>query len=77
MKSTVTSKYQTTIPKSVRESLGIDVNDTLEWAVERGKVTVYPVRNAFLKYRNAVKVGAGDIENDIQLARSMRLERHK
>ena len=76
MKSTVTTKYQTTIPKTVRESLGIAVNDALEWTLERGKVIVYPVRNDFLKYCNSVKIGPGDIAEDIRLARSLRAEKH-
>lgn len=76
MKSTVTTKYQTTIPKTVREFLGIAVNDALEWTLERGKVIVYPVRNDFLKYCNSVKIGPGDIAEDIRLARSLRTEKH-
>jgi len=75
MKSTVTTKYQTTIPKIVRESLGISVNDALEWTLERGRVIVYPVRNEFLKHCNSVKVGPGDIAEDIRLARILRAER--
>jgi AbrB family looped-hinge helix DNA binding protein len=76
MKSTVTTKYQTTIPKTVREFLGIAVNDALEWTLERGKVIVYPVRNDFLKHCNSVKIGPGDITEDIRLARSLRAEKH-
>lgn len=77
MKSTVTTKYQTTIPKAVRESLGIGVNDALEWTLERGKVIVYPVRNAFLKHCSEVKVGPGDIAEDIRRARSLRAEKYR
>ncbi len=74
MKSTVTAKYQTTIPKAVRDSLGITVSDALEWTVERGKVVVYPLRNDFLKHGNTVKIGPGDIARDIRLARELRVE---
>ncbi len=77
MKSTVTTKYQTTIPRAVRESLGISVNDAIEWTLDRGKVIVHSVRNDFLKHRNEVKVGAGDIAEDIRLARSLRAEKHR
>ena len=75
MNSTVTAKYQTTIPKAVREKLGISVNDALEWVVEEGRVVVHPVHSDFLRYRGSVKTGAGDIEADIQSARERRLEK--
>jgi len=71
MNSTVTSKFQTTIPKEVRERLGIAVHDALEWVVERGKVTVYPVHGSFLRYRNLVKTGKGTISADIERAREV------
>jgi AbrB family looped-hinge helix DNA binding protein len=77
MKSSVTTKYQTTVPKAVRESLGIAVNDALEWTLDHGKVIVYPVRNDFLKHCNEVKTGSGDISEDIRLARSLRAEKHR
>jgi AbrB family looped-hinge helix DNA binding protein len=77
MNSTVTAKFQTTIPKAVREKLGISVNDALEWIVEKGKVTVLPVHNDFLRYRGSVKTGAGDISADIQTARERRLEKYR
>ena len=77
MKSSVTTKYQTTVPKPVREKLGISVNDTLEWVIERGKASVYPVRNAFLQYRNSVKVGKGKIKADIEASREARVEKYR
>lgn len=77
MNSTVTVKYQTTIPKAVREQLGISINDALEWIVEKGKVVVSPVHNNFLSYRGSVKTGAGDIAADIQSAREGRMEKYR
>ncbi len=77
MNSTVTVKFQTTIPKAVREQLGISINDALEWIVEKGRVVVHPVHNEFLRYRGSVKVGAGDIAADIQSARTSCLEKYK
>lgn len=77
MNSTVTVKYQTTIPKAVREMLGISVNDALEWIVEKGHVVVQPVHNQFLRHRGSVKAGSGDITADIQLARESRLEKYR
>jgi AbrB family looped-hinge helix DNA binding protein len=77
MKSTITAKFQTTIPKDVRERLKLSIHDAVDWKIEEGKVVVYPVRKDFLQYRNCVKVGAGDIRADIEQARSARAERHR
>ena len=77
MQSIITSKYQTTIPKAIRENLGLSVKDALEWKVEKGKVTLYPARSNFLKYRNAVKTGGGDIAGDIETARNLRMEKYR
>jgi AbrB family looped-hinge helix DNA binding protein len=77
MESTITSKFQTTIPKAIRENLALVVNDTLEWKVDHGKIIVAPKQKNFLKYQNKVKVGRGDIEADISLARDLRLEDHR
>jgi AbrB family looped-hinge helix DNA binding protein len=77
MESTITSKFQTTIPKAIRENLALVVNDTLEWKVEQGKIIVAPKQKNFLKYQNKVKVGKGDIEADISLARDLSLRNHR
>jgi AbrB family looped-hinge helix DNA binding protein len=77
MQSTITSKFQTTIPKAIRENLALAVNDTLEWKVDHGKIIVSPKQKNFLKYQNKIKVGKGDIDADIALARDLRLEDHR
>jgi len=77
MNSTVTFKYQTTIPKSVREQLGISVNDVIEWIVEKGKVVVIPVHNNFMKHKGSVKVGSGDIAADITMARTHQADKYQ
>ncbi|MFZ2630329.1 MAG: AbrB/MazE/SpoVT family DNA-binding domain-containing protein [Desulfosalsimonadaceae bacterium] len=75
MQSTITSKYQTTIPKAIREHLGLSVKDALEWKLENGTITVYPAKQNFLKHRNTVKTGAGDIAADINIARKLHMEK--
>jgi len=50
MQSTITSKFQTTIPKTIRQSLALSVNDTLEWKFDHGKVIVSPQGHQ-LQYR--------------------------
>ena len=77
MQSVITSKFQTTIPKAVRERLKLSVHDTLEWKVDRGKIVVLPVQKEFLKYRNQIKAGPGKIEDDIKLARQNRLKKYR
>jgi AbrB family looped-hinge helix DNA binding protein len=57
MNSTITVKFQTTIPKAVRERLGIRVNDAIEWRVLKGKAEVVPVRTGFLRHRNVIHSG--------------------
>jgi len=77
MNSTVTVKYQTTIPKAVREQLGISINDALEWVVEKGRAVVHPVHNNFLRHQGSIKTGPGDIAADIQAARDARVEKYR
>ena len=77
MQSLITSKYQTTIPKAIRENLGLSVKDALEWKLEKGKVTLYLAKRNFLKYRNTVKTGEGGIADDIDNARNLRLEKYR
>jgi AbrB family looped-hinge helix DNA binding protein len=38
----LTSKGQTTVPKEVRDFLGLEEGTQMEWIVEDGKVTVKP-----------------------------------
>jgi AbrB family looped-hinge helix DNA binding protein len=77
MQSVITSKFQTTIPKDIRERLKLSIHDTLEWKVDRGKIVVLPVQKKFLKYRNRIKTGRGKIEDDIKLARRQRVEQYR
>ncbi|UCD77548.1 MAG: AbrB/MazE/SpoVT family DNA-binding domain-containing protein [Desulfobacterales bacterium] len=77
MQSVITSKYQTTIPKDVRDRLKLSVHDTLEWKIEEGKIVILPVQKEFLKYKNRIHTGPGKIENDIKKARQSRLEKYR
>ena len=77
MQSVITSKFQTTIPKAVREQLKLSVHDTLEWKVDQGKIIVLPVQKKFLEYRNRIKTGPGKIDEDIKAARRQRMARYQ
>jgi len=71
-KSTITVKYQTTVPKEVREKLGVGPQDVLQWEVVDGYVRVSPAGRAFLKRRGTIHVGPGSVVEDIRRARAMR-----
>ena len=72
MQTVITSKFQTTIPKKIREKLKLMINDALEWRVEAGKIVVEPLHKSFLLRENSIKTGAGDIDEDIALAKRLR-----
>jgi AbrB family looped-hinge helix DNA binding protein len=77
MQSLITSKYQITIPKAVREKLKLSVHDALEWKIEDEKIVVYPVQQRFLQHKNSVKVGPGEIRDDIEAARAQIAEKYR
>ncbi len=74
MQTVITSKFQTTIPKKIREKLLLSVKDTLDWKVVNGRIIVSPMQTDFLKHKNSVRIGPGDISEDIQAARKARAE---
>ena len=49
----ITSKGQITVPKRVRQSLGVETGDSVVFEVRGGDVVIRPVRreNPFEKYR--------------------------
>jgi len=50
--SKITAKAQTTVPKEVREALGVKAGDTLFYRIVKGKVTLAraePLDRAYLK----------------------------
>lgn len=77
MQSIITSKYQTTIPKAIRDNIGLSVKDVLDWKVEKGKIIVSSAKVNFLQYQNSVKTGHGDIAKDIEASRNLRLEKYR
>ena len=68
-KSTITVKYQTTVPKQVREKLGVGPSDMLQWDLAGDHVRVTASSRAFLDLRGSFKVGPGDLVEDIRKAR--------
>ncbi len=73
MKSKITSKYQTTIPKEIRNRLNLSVSDSIEWKIEKDKILVEPVNKSFLKYKGSIKIESGNIKEDILRSGRMRV----
>jgi bifunctional DNA-binding transcriptional regulator/antitoxin component of YhaV-PrlF toxin-antitoxin module len=71
MISKITSKYQITIPSKIRRILKLNISDSIEWKLEKGKVIVETVENNFLKHRASVKINSNDIRKDIEKARDL------
>ncbi len=72
IKSTVTSKGQTTIPRNIREKMGISAGDVLLWEAEHNSVRIRLVSPGFLRRRGTVRIGMGSISEDLARARSGR-----
>ena len=77
MQTVITSKFQTTIPKKIREKLKLDIHDALDWHVEHGKIVVEPLRRNFLLRKNSILTGPGDIDEDIKQAKKLRALKQK
>lgn len=72
VKSKITAKYQTTVPKLVRDELGLGPSDYLHWEIVEGGARVAPARRAFLEHRSKIQVGPGSVLDDIRRARRSR-----
>ena len=74
MQTVITAKFQTTIPKKIRDKLKLSINDALEWRVEGGKIILKPLHKGFLLRKNSIKTGPGNIDEDIDRAKTLRAE---
>ncbi len=54
--STLTSKGQTTIPKSVRDALHLNANDKIAYELHDDKFIVYPLGGEITSLRGSLKV---------------------
>ena len=70
--STITSKYQTTVPKEIRERLSLKPKDVLRWELVEGEVRVTLTRHRFLDWRGTISVGSGSPVQDVRRARALR-----
>jgi antitoxin PrlF len=68
--STITAKGQTTIPKAVRQALGVDYGGKIAYRIEEGRVTVH---NPEAEHHDpALAAFLGLIEKDIAAGRNIR-----
>ena len=77
MRSVITSKFQTTIPKSIRDGLKLSIHDALDWEIKNGKVVVKAVHKNFLSHQNSIQVGKGNIQKDIETSKSLRTDKYR
>lgn len=68
--STITAKGQTTVPKSVRQALGVDRGGKIAFRVEDGRVTVH--NPAEEHHDPALAAFLGLIRKDIATGRGLR-----
>jgi len=55
MKSTLTSKGQTTIPNQIRKQMGLKAGDGLIYSIEGDRIVVKPVKGTLLDVYASVK----------------------
>ncbi len=72
MTSTITSGYRTTVPKQVRDGLGLEAGDRLRWELGDREVTVSLVARGLLRPEKAIRVRSGETVEDVQRARRLR-----
>ncbi len=51
----ITAKGQITVPKEIREALGVGHGDHFLFRIEEGKAVMYPVKGSLLDLRGSLK----------------------
>jgi AbrB family looped-hinge helix DNA binding protein len=66
MPTTITSKGQVTIPKPIRDKLGVGPRDRVEFVLRDGEVVLRPVRRSVLSFRGFLRqeVGRRGVKRD-------------
>ncbi|MCE9501919.1 MAG: AbrB/MazE/SpoVT family DNA-binding domain-containing protein [Leptospira sp.] len=77
IQSKITSKYQITIPKEIRDMLKVGEADILEWHIEKEGIFVESVEKPFLKYHGFFTSEKGSTKEDIEKAWKIRSQRYK
>ncbi len=72
MRSKITSKFQITIPREIRTKLKLGRHDSIEWVMENSRIYVRKPGDTLSQLKGAVRIGPGDIEQDIEKAKKER-----
>ena len=67
-KTSVTQKYQTTIPKNIRKSLGVKAGEDVEWHVVRSMIVLHKKEDV----KDPVKFLTSQIKLDIDAVKLVR-----
>jgi AbrB family looped-hinge helix DNA binding protein len=62
--SKLTSKYQATVPKSVREALSLHAGDQIAFEIVRGQVRLRKADPIDLEYLASIESGLGEWSSD-------------
>lgn len=73
METKITSKFQTTIPKKVRETLGVKSGEEIDWHIIKGMVIVEKER----KIKNPTKFLTSQIKLNIDAVKLIRKVREE
>lgn len=66
--SKITSKYQITIPKEIRDSLHLVESDFVQWKIDKNGIHLESIQKPFLKHRGTLDIKSKDIKADIRRA---------
>jgi bifunctional DNA-binding transcriptional regulator/antitoxin component of YhaV-PrlF toxin-antitoxin module len=69
--STITGKYQTTVPSEIRKSLAVGPGDVLKWELVGNRVLISAARLSFLDRQGRIKVGRRGSVEDVRKAREL------
>ncbi|MFQ6015242.1 MAG: AbrB/MazE/SpoVT family DNA-binding domain-containing protein [Anaerolineae bacterium] len=75
MQTTVSVRWQTVIPRQIREVLGIKPKTKLEWQVKDGVIIVYPIPPDPVRATRGMLKGRGPTTQTLLVER--RLQREK
>jgi AbrB family looped-hinge helix DNA binding protein len=70
--STITSKGRTTVPKEVRDALGLKPGSKLRWEIHGNRVTITTERPALYDLQGFIKHGEPDAVKAVARARKTR-----
>lgn len=72
LKSSVTTKGQTTVPKQVRDALGVAPRDVVYWEIAGNEARVTAGEPELFRWFGSIRIGRGSTSRDVALARKRR-----